>query len=45
MIFFVLLFFTIGTEDIHDNMDKPLIQTDQDVEKLAMIQNIGSCPV
>ncbi|KAK4270286.1 hypothetical protein QN277_023340 [Acacia crassicarpa] len=25
--------------DIHDTMDKPLIQTDQDVEKLAMIQN------
>ncbi|KAK4270288.1 hypothetical protein QN277_023342 [Acacia crassicarpa] len=26
-------------ENIHDNMDKPLIQTDQDAEKLATIQN------
>ncbi|KAI9112282.1 hypothetical protein K1719_016805 [Acacia pycnantha] len=26
-------------ENIHDTMDKPLIQTDQDVEKLATIQN------
>ncbi|KAI9080107.1 hypothetical protein K1719_037923 [Acacia pycnantha] len=26
-------------ENIHDTMDKPLIQTDQDAEKLATIQN------
>ncbi|KAI9112229.1 hypothetical protein K1719_016752 [Acacia pycnantha] len=30
---------TIGTQEIHDTIDKPLIQTDQDAEKLATTQN------